>query len=61
MSSYSKQPARQYVAASPFHNDLFSYTVTTNQQTYVKTGTLAAPITGANATTCPAGRILRES
>lgn len=61
MSSYSKQPARQYVASAPFHNDLFSYTITTNQQTYVKTGTLAAPITGANETTCPAGRILRES
>ena len=61
MSSYSKQPARQYVSAVPFHNDLFSYTITTDQQTYVKTGTLYAPITGANATTCPAGRILRES
>lgn len=60
-SSASKQAARQYVAASAFHNDFFSYTVSKNVFTNVTTGTLAAPIAGANATNCPAGRILRES
>jgi hypothetical protein len=59
--SFSKQPARQYVAAVPFHNDLFSYTVTKNASTNVTTGVLAAPIAGAYASTCPAGRLLRES
>ena len=59
-SSASKQPAKQYVAAVPFNANFFSYTITTNPSTYVKTGTLAA-IAGATATNCPAGRILRES
>ena len=59
-SSASKQPAKQYVAAVPFNANFFSYTITTDPSTYVKTGTLAA-IAGATATTCPAGRILRES
>jgi hypothetical protein len=60
-SSASKQAARQYVAASVFHNDFFSYTVSKNVFTNVTTGILAAPIAGANALNCPAGRILRES
>jgi len=60
-SNPSKQAARQYVAASAFHNDFFSYTVSKNVYTNVTTGTLASPIAGANSSTCPAGRILRES
>lgn len=59
-SSASKQPAKQYVAAVPFNANFFSYTITTNSATYVQTGTLAA-IAGATSTTCPAGRVLRES
>lgn len=60
-SASKKQPARQYVSAAPFHNDLFSYTTSYNAFTNVTTGTLSAPIAGANSSTCPAGRILRES
>ena len=60
-ASSKKQPARQYVAAVPFHNDFFSYTTSYNAATDVTTGTLSAPIAGASASTCPAGRILRES
>ncbi|NDB82182.1 MAG: hypothetical protein EB127_05485 [Alphaproteobacteria bacterium] len=51
---------KSYVAATPFHNDFFTYTVTMNPSTFKKTGALAA-VSGATATTCPAGRILREN
>lgn len=52
---------KSYVAVAPFHNDFFTYTVTTDRNTFKKTGTLAANVSGATATTCPAGRILREN
>jgi len=60
-SNSAKQTARQYVAAVPFHNDLFSYAVTYTPATGMTTGAISAPIAGANASTCPAGRILREN
>ena len=52
---------KSYVAAAPFHNDFFTYTVTTDRNTFKKTGALAANVPGATAVTCPAGRILREN
>jgi len=52
---------KSYVAASPFNNDFFTYTVTTNPSTFKKTGALVANVPGATAVTCPAGRILREN
>jgi len=52
---------KSYVAAAPFHNDFFTYTITTDRNTFKKTGALAANVPGATATTCPAGRILREN
>ena len=52
---------KSYVAVAPFHNDFFTYTVTTDPRTFKKTGALAANVSGATASTCPAGRILREN
>jgi len=60
-SVIANQPLRQFVSAATFENDLFSYATTRNATTNVVTGTLTAPITGATAGVCPAGRILREN
>jgi hypothetical protein len=60
-SHIANQVVRQFVSAAPFQNDLFSYTTTTNPTTNVTTGALNAPITGATASSCPAGRILRDN
>lgn len=54
-------PRRAYITTSAFQNDLYTYTVTTNPTTFVRTGTLAANVTGATATSCPPNRILREN
>jgi hypothetical protein len=40
---------------------LYTYTVSVNPTTFVRTGTLAANVTGATASSCPANRILREN
>lgn len=55
----SKQPTRQFVAVAPFNNDFFSYTTSYNPMTAVTSGTLSI-VSGATASNCPAGRILRE-
>jgi hypothetical protein len=52
---------KSYVATAPFHNDFFTYTVTTDRNTFKKTGALVANVAGATASTCPAGRIQREN
>lgn len=54
-------PRRAYITTSAFNNDFYTYTVTTNPNTFVTTGTLAANVSGATAATCPANRILREN
>jgi hypothetical protein len=54
-------PRRAYITTSAYNTDLYTYTVTTNPTTFVKTGTLAANVTGATASTCPPNRILREN
>jgi hypothetical protein len=54
-------PRRAYITTSAFNGDLYTYTVTTNPTTFVRTGTLAANVTGATASSCPANRILREN
>lgn len=54
-------PRRAYITTSAFNNDLYTYTVTTNPTTFVRTGSLVANVTGATASTCPANRILREN
>jgi hypothetical protein len=60
-SALAAQPKRQYVSSAAFNRNIFSYTLSTNPATNVTTGDLSANIVGANSTTCPAGRILRES
>ena len=60
-SHIANQVVRQFVSAATFENDLFSYTTTTNPTTNVTTGSLTAPITDATASSCPAGRILRDN
>jgi len=60
-ANISLNPRRAYITTSAFNNDLYTYTVTTNPTTFVRTGTLAANVTGATASTCPANRILREN
>lgn len=54
-------PRRAYITTSAFNNDFYTYTTTMNPTTFVTTGTLAANVTGATSTTCPANRILREN
>uniref|UniRef100_A0A6C0K5I0 Uncharacterized protein n=1 Tax=viral metagenome TaxID=1070528 RepID=A0A6C0K5I0_9ZZZZ len=61
-SALAKQPARQFTTAAPFQNDIFSYSVSTNPTTLQTTGVLTALASATvTASTCPAGRILRES
>ena len=52
---------KSYVATLPFNTDFFTYTTTKSQSTFQTSGTLAANVAGATASTCPAGRILREN
>uniref|UniRef100_A0A6C0D6M3 Uncharacterized protein n=1 Tax=viral metagenome TaxID=1070528 RepID=A0A6C0D6M3_9ZZZZ len=59
-SFHSAHPRRQYITTSAFNNDIYSYAVTLNPRTYVKTGALTA-LTTATALNCPANRILREN
>lgn len=54
-------PRRAYITTSAFNTDLFTYTISTNPTTFVKTGVLAANVIGATASSCPANRILREN
>ena len=55
-------PRRTYVAINPFDDHFYSYSVSTEFTggQFVTTGSLST-VSGANATTCPAGRILREN
>jgi len=59
MAHFKGQPKRSLVAINAFHNDFFKYTVTRNALG-VTTGVLSQ-VTGATATACPAGRVLREN
>lgn len=65
MSTVSRQfkevPEKSYVAAATFNLDVYTYTVSRSATTFQTTGTLAANVTGASTTTCPAGTILREN
>lgn len=55
-------PRRTYVSINPFDDHFYSYSVSTEFTggQFVTTGSLST-VSGANATTCPAGRILREN
>ncbi len=54
-------PRRAYITTAAWNTDFYTYTVTVNPTTFVRTGTLAANVTGATASSCPANRILRET
>ena len=60
--SVTGSPRRQYVSIRPFNSYFFTYTVSSNYSGggFNTSGTLSA-VTGASATTCPAGRVLREN
>lgn len=60
-SELANQPTRQYISSTQFNNNFFSYTLTRNHTTNIQTGDLSANIHGADANSCPAGRILREN
>jgi hypothetical protein len=51
---------RSYIALSAFNNDLYKYTVTLNPQTLQEISTLALN-PQANASNCPAQRVLHEN
>lgn len=55
-----KTPTRQYIATAAFNAYFWTYTLTTDPNTFVQSGSFA-PVSGANATNCPRGRILRET
>jgi hypothetical protein len=54
------QPRTAYIANVPFNNEFFTYTVTWNPITRKDEGSLTV-VSGANATNCPAGRVLYEN
>lgn len=60
-NAYQHETLRSYLTTRAFNNDFFTYTQSQNATTYAYEYTLAANITGANSTTCPAGRFLRET
>ena len=55
-------PRRTYVSINPFNGYFYTYTTSTDftNGQFVTTGSLGS-VSGANATTCPAGRVLREN
>jgi len=52
-------PSRSFLSVATYNNDIFSYTTGLNNR-YVEVGSLTA-VSGANSSTCPKGRILREN
>jgi hypothetical protein len=58
---YNAQARREYITTSAFNTDFYTYTTSMSPTTFETRGTLAANVSGATATTCPANRILREN
>jgi hypothetical protein len=58
-SSFAQVPRRQYVASGVFNTNFFSYTTTVDRSLQTR-GSLTI-VSGANQTSCRAGRILREN
>lgn len=56
--NYPSVPRRSYLSTEPFNTVFFSYSTALVNQVYV--GTFSS-VSGANATNCPAGRILHET
>jgi hypothetical protein len=57
--SYSVSKDTSFISTQPFNNEFYTYTVSMNLQ-FRDVGTFTA-VKGANATTCPAGRILHAT
>jgi hypothetical protein len=55
-------PRRQYVSIQPFYEAFYTYTTSTSYANgqYTTTGALTY-VSGANPSTCPEGRVLREN
>ncbi len=64
-SSYENTSRRSYISVAPYKADIWAYTTSVDPATFITTGTLTAlvnvPGSGANDTTCPAYRVLRET
>lgn len=54
-----KTPTRQYIATAAFNSYFFTYTLTTDPNSFVQTGSFA--VVTSNASKTPKGRILRET
>ena len=54
-------PVKSYLSTAPFNSYFFTYSTSSPPPTYNTVGVLAADVTGASSTTCPAGRVLREN
>lgn len=54
-------PRNAYIAGVAFQNYLYDYVQVKNNLGQVVSGSLVSPIPGANASTCPAGRVLQPN
>jgi hypothetical protein len=54
-------PRSAYIAGTAFQNYLYDYVQVKNNLGQVVSGSLVSPIPGANASTCPAGRVLQPN
>jgi hypothetical protein len=57
-SCFNNTSRKSYISTAAFHAHFYTYT--TSENNFVVTGNLS-PVSGANSSTCPAGRILREN
>jgi hypothetical protein len=63
LGSHLNTARRSYITTSPFHNNIYQYTTSYNSSTNQTTGTLTtlATVGTANASNCPANRVLIET
>jgi hypothetical protein len=54
---YQQRTDKTLVSTAAFHNEFYTYTAGTNPATFAPTGVFSV-VSGATATTCPAGRVL---
>jgi hypothetical protein len=57
-AGFSNTSRKSYISTAAFHAHFYSYS--TSESNFVVSGSLSA-VSGANSSTCPAGRILREN
>ena len=63
LGSHLNTARRSYITTAPFHNEIFQYTASYNSTTNQNEGTLTplSEVGTANATNCPANRVLIET